>query len=56
MIKKFFNNAFVHVVIVAIFGIFTQWLTSNAYDTLTVGTVVHAVYELILSYTSVGKA
>jgi hypothetical protein len=54
--KSFLNNAFVHVLVVAIFTVGTQMLTSNGWDSLTVGTIVHAVYEYILSQTSVGTS
>lgn len=53
--KNLVNNAFVHVVIVGLFSLLTQYLTSNAYDSLTVGVVVHAAYEWILAYTKVGS-
>lgn len=50
--KTFFSNAAVHVVVVAIFGILTQWLTSSGVATVTVSTIVHTIYEAYLSYTT----
>lgn len=52
--KKFINNAFVHWAIVTIFAALTQYLTSSGKDAVTVGALIHGIYEYLLSNTSVG--
>lgn len=47
--KAFLNNTFVHVVIVGLFGLGTQILTGNGWDTLTLGFVFHGFYEWYLA-------
>ena len=46
-LKSFLSNTKVHVVVVLLFGLLTQYVTSNGWDTLTVGTIVHIIGEYI---------
>lgn len=50
--KSFFSNTIVHVIIVGIFGLATQLLTTNGYDSLTIGVIVHGIYEWVLAKTA----
>ncbi len=48
--KAFLNNTYVHVTIIGAFALLTQWLTSSGYESVTVGVIVHAIYEKYLGF------
>lgn len=44
-IKAVLNNTVVHVIVVAISGIITQWISSSPVGSITVATIIHSALE-----------
>lgn len=52
-LKAVLNNTVVHIIIVTLSGILTQWLSSSAVGSLTVTTIVHSALEWLTAQETV---